>query len=153
MTDIGNPCSANPCINGGSCQRLGSQGYFCACPSSCTGYNCSTCRKTTTTTTTLTTTISSVIASTTAHVACKNYNETICEYFSHKGFCQSNVIYRNVSFTVSCARSCKTCAHATEVEYLSNDNLLATNSTEDFQLNYNYTTALTQANCTNSTDC
>lgn len=39
-----NPCLPNPCQNSGICTRLGSNGYVCSCPSTCTGYNCENCK-------------------------------------------------------------------------------------------------------------
>lgn len=34
------PCSPNPCFNGGTCSTRGGSGYFCACPRSYVGNNC-----------------------------------------------------------------------------------------------------------------
>ena len=36
------PCLANPCVNGGTCFKVGSRGYGCSCNSNSTGYNCET---------------------------------------------------------------------------------------------------------------
>ncbi|XP_014674105.1 PREDICTED: neurogenic locus notch homolog protein 2-like, partial [Priapulus caudatus] len=41
-TAAGNLCASQPCLNGGSCRRLGSINYFCSCEDGFSGRNCET---------------------------------------------------------------------------------------------------------------
>ena len=86
------------------------------CPNSCTGYNCSNCLPSESLP--LNTTTVLPYLSNTEEIHCVNFNDTVCGYFSQKGFCKANVIYRNVSFEKSCAKSCKYKSCATNVTNL-----------------------------------
>ncbi len=63
---ITDPCSPNPCMNGGGCAQLGSLGYLCVCAGEFFGHNCLETRRPTTAATKATTFLQGFSTSATA---------------------------------------------------------------------------------------
>lgn len=113
---IEQPCLPNPCLNGGTCNQVGSLGYLCQCTSTCFGNNCSTCINTpsnSTSSSSMMTIATSRPMTTSNFSVCEDFNTNICNYYASNGYCRQNAYTNNASITTSCAVSCKTCTPTT----------------------------------------
>lgn len=110
---IENPCAGTPCSNGGTCVKFGSTGYYCLCPSSYTGQNCSTAITTTSPATTISGQTTPSVTSTLPANLCstRNCSNGLCFQLSaNVSYCSCYANYSGDScqFVSPCATSpCK----------------------------------------------
>ena len=85
-------CNLNTCQNGGLCYLNSIGQAACMCPSGTSGTYCQYSLTTTTTKS--------------SPFTCTDYNSTMCQLYSSKGYCSLNVYINGALISVSCAASC-----------------------------------------------
>lgn len=76
-------------MNGGTCYPFGATGFYCACPSGCTGTNCASCSN--------------------PSIQCIDYNSAVCKYYASIGACTTNSYINTTPIRTYCALTCNSC--------------------------------------------
>jgi hypothetical protein len=95
------PCSANPCQNGGTCLKVGTNGYACNCRANFSGYDSSVYSSSQTTTTVQAKT------TTTMRTTCYDIASTSCQNMAI--YCSINAYINGIFITDYCPFTCGLC--------------------------------------------